>query len=1041
MPLNFSKPFIRRPIGTTLVAGGFILVGAVTFGSLPVDNLPNVEFPTISVSASRPGTDPATMASSVAAPLERRLGRISGVTELTSTSSMGSTHIVVRFDLNRNIDGAARDVQAALNAASTDLPSDLPTLPSYRKVNPAESPILILALTSKSMPLSAIYDAADSVLAQRISQVAGIAAVAVSGAEQPAIRVRVNPIALASMDVTMEDVRTAIADANATGPLGMFDGLSGSETIGTNQQLRSVHDYDDVIVKATNGHIIRLSSIATIEQGTRNSRSVAWYNRQPAVLVFISKRIDANAVETAERVKNLLPQLKPWIPASIDTAVLFDATRSIRASVTDMQVTLGAGIALTMLVVLIFLRFGTSAIAAGVTVALSLAITFVFMWACGFSVNNLSLMALAIAVGLVIDDTIVVIEDTIRYRERGCPPIRAALKSTRQIGSTIFSITISLVAALIPLLFMDGIVGRFFREFSVTLIATLIASLVVSLTVTPMICAHLRAAQGTKVKKFNLQGARVFRIVDRFYSRSLGVVLQHSKVMLIVLFSTVLLTISLYIYVPKTLLPQDDTGLVFGIVTASGDTSFQSMLELQRRVTEVILYDRAVEAVGSTLGGLFGSSVNNGRMFIALKPFKQRNATAQQVIDRLREPLLIPGVRVSLFPVQDVNFGGTGNGGQHALTLWTSNVNELEVWTSHVLDSVRHVPGLVDVSTNRATNGLQATVVIDRAAAARLRVGIADIDCALENAFAQRQISTIYTQRNQYRVVLETDPLFQHDPSDLERVYVRSANRATVPLSSVARFEREAAPLAVHHQGQFPSVTITYNLANNTSLEAANKAIIEAIAKLHAPDGLHIEISAEGRAFVQSVEAQPLLIMIAIIAVYIVLGVLYESLVHPLIVISTLPCAGLGALLGLLLSNTQLSIIAFIGLILLIGVVAKNGIMLVDFALEGERRGKLSPIDAISQACLVRFRPILMTTIAATFGMIPLLIMSGPGRGLREPLAITVIGGLMLSQLFTLYTTPVIYLLLDKICHRPGSGGSVAGTSPLPSEFNEEAAE
>jgi len=1031
--MNFSYPFIRRPIGTTLISIGIFLVGAVAYHLLPVASLPSVDFPTIRVSAGRPGADPATMAKTVAAPLERRLGEISGVTEITSVSSLGSSNITVQFDLGRNIEGAARDVQAALNAALSDLPGDLPNLPNFRKANPAAAPILIVALTSKTIPPSAIYDAADTVVAQRISQVDGVADVSVSGAEQPAVRIRVNPVALASMGISMEDVRTAIANANAAGPVGVFDGTVLAETLAVNGQLRTARQYDNLVVKTINGTPVRLSAIATIEQSTRNSRSAAWFNRQPAVLLVITKQADANVIDTVDRIKELLPELKRWIAADIDISILSDRTQTIRASVVDMQLTLGATVILVMLVVFTFLRRGAATIAAGVTVPLSLAGTCAAMWAAGFSIDNLSLMALAVSVGFVVDDAIVMIENCFRNLEKGHSPLRSAIEGARQIGFTVVSISISLIAAFIPLLFMGGIVGRLFREFSVTLAFAIGVSTVVSLSVTPMICAHfVRAAPSPNATWFDRLVEGVLSRLIRAYAASLTIVLRHRVLTLFVVLATVALTGYLYVKTPKGFFPQDDTGLLFGSVTASTDVSYQTMIELQQRATDIVLSDPAVAGVGSSVGGsAFSGSVNNGRLFISLKPQSERGATTAQVVERMRARLsAIPGVRVFMVSAQDVRVGGRQSRSQYQFTLWDPDFDELQQWVPRVQDRIRLIPGIVDVSTDREQGGLQANVIIDRTAASRLGVRIQDIDNALNNAFSQRQISTIFTQRNQYRVILETDRPFQRDPSDLDNVYVPGAGGVAVPLSAVARVEKGIAPLVVNHQGQFPAVTITYNLAPDMPIETATQAIQQAVTELHLPDTLHAEAAGEARAFAQSVGAQPLLILAALVAVYIVLGVLYESLAHPLTIISTLPSAGLGALLALMMFNAELTIIAFIGIILLIGIVKKNGIMLVDFALEGERQRGLPPEQAIYQACLERFRPIMMTTMAALLGAVPLVIASGPGSELRRPLGMTIIGGLAVSQVLTLYTTPVIYLLLDRLHRRLSGRAATPGTAP-----------
>jgi multidrug efflux pump len=1032
--MNFSYPFIRRPIGTTLLAFGLFLAGAVAYRFLPVASLPTVDLPTISVAASRPGADPATMAATVAAPLERRLAEIAGVTELTSVSSLGSTRIIIQFDLNRKIDGAARDVQAALNAALSDLPGDLPTLPSFRKANPAAAPILILALTSKTIAPSAIYDTADSVLAQRISQVEGVADVTVSGAEQPAIRVRVNPSALGSVGVSMEQVRTAIANANAVGPLGVFDGPTRAETLATNAQLQGPRQYDPIVVKTINGDVVRLSSIASIEQGVRNTRSASWYNAQPSVLLIITKEGDANIIETVARIYDLIPELKRWIPADIDISVLSDRSRTIRAGVHDMQLTLGATVILVMMVVFVFLRRTAATIAAGITVPISLAGTCAAMWVAGFSIDNISLMALAVSVGFVVDDAIVMIENMFRNLERGSSPLRAALAGVRQIGFTVISISISLIAAFIPLLFMGGVIGRMFREFSVTLVFAIAISTLVSLSVTPMICAYFVRTPPSRNATWldRMVEATLSRLI-RAYATSLEFVLQYRVLVLVLLLATIALTVNLYIKTPKGYFPQDDTGLIFGGTQASTDISFGAMSEIQQRATAIVMADPAVAGVGSSVGGgAFNASVNRGTLFISLKPISERGVTTQQVINRLRPQLsAIPGIRVFMVGAQDLRAGGRASQSRYQFTLWDPDIEELQKWIPLVVEKLRQLPELVDVTTDRDQGGLQANIIIDRVAAARLGIRIQDIDNALNNAFSQRQISTIYGPRNQYRVILEIDPQYQRDPANLGKIYVSGAGGAQVPLSSVTRVEKGLAPLVINHQGQFPAVTISYNLAPDTPIEEATASVLRAAGELHMPDTVHAEFAGDARAYRQSIGAQPVLILTALIAVYIVLGVLYESLIHPLTIISTLPSAGLGALLALQLFNAELTLIAFIGIILLIGLVKKNGIMLVDFALDGERRRGLPPERAIFEACLVRFRPILMTTMSAILGAVPLVVATGPGSELRRPLGITIIGGLLVSQFLTLYTTPVIYLMLDKL-HRRLSRGKKAADTNLP---------
>jgi hydrophobe/amphiphile efflux-1 (HAE1) family protein len=1026
--MNFSEPFIRRPIGTTLIAIGLFLVGAVAYRFLPVASMPTVDFPTISVSATRPGADPETMAATVAAPLERRLGEIPGVTELTSRSSLGLTRISVQFDLTRDIDGAARDVQGAINAAIADLPGDLQSTPSFRKSNPAAIPILILALTSKTVAPSAIYDAADTVIAQRLSQVKGIAEVSVNGAEQPSIRIRVNPVALASMGLGMEDVRTAIANANAAGPLGVFDGKERAIPIGINDQLREASQYAPLVVRSNaNGTVVRLSDVASIEPGVRNTLSAGWYNKQPSVLLVLTKDNNSNVIETVDRVYAELPDIQRYIPAGIDISVLSDRTGTIRASIHDMQLTLAATVTLVMMVVFTFLRRIAATIAAGITVPLALAGTCAAMWVAGFSIDNLSLMALLVSVGFVVDDAIVMIENCFRNLEKGMSPVQAALEGARQIGFTVVSISISLIAAFIPLLFMGGLVGRVFREFSVTLAFAILISTAVSLTVTPMICAHfVRAPPSPDRSIFDRAVEWVLSRMVSFYSYTLRAVLHHRVLMLFVMALTLALTAALYNRTPKGYFPRDDTGLILGGTIASPDISFQAMSILQQKAADVVLSDPAVYGVGSSIGSSgFNSSVNRGSLFISLKPLSERGISAEAVINRLRPKVAnIPGLAVFMFALQDVRSGARQADSTYQFTLWDPDYQELIQWAPIVYEKLKRVEGITDVSTDRQPGGLQADVVIDRTAAARLGVRIQDIDNALNDAFGQRQISTLFTQRNQYRVILEIDPQYQRDPLDISQIYVASSGKGAsatqVPLSAVTKVERALQPLVINHQGQFPAATLSFNLAEGNTLEQATADVDRAVAELHMPDTMHADFAGDAAAYRSTATSQLLLIGAALIAVYLVLGVLYESLAHPLTIISTLPSAGLGALLALQLFQTELSLIAFIGIILLIGIVKKNGIMMVDFALAGERERGLSTEQAIYEACMARFRPIMMTTLAALLGALPLVIATGPGSELRRPLGITIVGGLLVSQALTLYTTPVIYLWLDRLHQRLG---------------------
>jgi hydrophobe/amphiphile efflux-1 (HAE1) family protein len=1027
---------------------GIFLAGLVAYRFMPVAAMPNVEFPTIHVSASRPGADPSTMAATVAAPLERTLGAIPGVIELTSTSSLGTSSISIQFDIGRRIDSAARDVQAALNAAVADLPGDLPSLPTFRKANPAGAPILILALTSDTLPASAIYDVADTVVAQRIAQVAGVAEVIVAGAEQPAIRVRVNPVAIATMGLSMEDVRLAIINANAAGPLGQFDADGVAQTISANAQMRDPREYRNIIVNAQNGAITRLGDIAAVELSTRNSRSAAWFNGHPAILINITKQADANVIETVDRIHAMLPELKRWVPAGVRFDVLSDRTLMIRASVRDMQLTLGATVALVMLVVFLFLRRAAPTAAVGITVPLSLSGTCAAMWLAGFSIDNLSLMALAVSVGFVVDDAIVMIENTFRNMERGMAPRAAAIASARQISFTVIAISVSLIAAFIPMLFMGGLAGRMFREFSVTLSFAIAISTFVSLSVTPMICARFlrrtpeaSSAEGAAWLDRLVEGA--LAAIVRRYGASLQWVLRHQLLTLAGLALTMALTVYMYIHTPKGFFPPDDSGFVSGYAAASQDISYQQMIALQERADAIVRADPAVSGVGSWVGGSnWSGSVNNGRMSISLKPLAERGGVSTSVIvDRLRLALDgVPGVRVYMWPWQQLpSVGGRSSQSQYQFTLMDTDSEELSLWVPRLQDRIRRIPGIIDVTTDRQIGGLQANVVIDRAAASRLGIQVQDIDNALNNAFSQRQISTVFTQRNQYRVILETDLQFQQDPANINSVFVGggtaqgvSRGATQVPLAAVARVEKSNTPLSVNHQGQYPAATVTWNLAPDMPIETAANAVMQAVAEMHLPETVRADFAGDMKAFRDTAASQELLILAALVAVYIVLGVLYESLAHPLTIISTLPSAGLGALMALTLFGAELTIIAFIGIILLIGIVKKNGIMLVDFALAAQRQGR-TPQEAIHAACLERFRPILMTTLAALLGAVPLLIATGTGSDLRRPLGMTIIGGLAVSQLLTLYTTPVVYLLLDRL-HRRLWGEASRGAVGAPAE-------
>ena len=1025
MAVSISEPFIRRPVGTTLLGIGLFLIGAVAYHLLPVAAVPNVDFPMIRVSATRPGAAPAIMAATVAAPLERRLGVIAGLDQITSTSSLGSTSIQLQFAIGRSVDRAARDVQAAINASLADLPTDLPALPNFRKANPSAAPVFILALTSKTMSASAIYDVADTVIVQRLSQVPGVGEVTSSGADQPAVRIQLNPIALSNAGISTDDVRTAIVNANPLGPVGIFNGGRQSETLSMNPQMRTAEEFRDIIVKSASGNFLRLSDIADVQNATRNSRSIAWFNKQPAVLIQITKQGDANVIDTVDRVKALIPDLKQWIPAGIEISVLTDRTGTIRASVEDMEWTLVATAALVMAVVFLFLRRGIPTIAAGVSVPLALAGTCAGMWLAGFSINNLSLMALAISVGFVVDDAIVMIENMYRNLEEGMAPLQAALEGARQIGFTVLSISLSLIAAFTPLIFMDGLVGRLLREFSLTLTFSIIVSTVVSLTVTPMICArYIKTGISSTETRFDRIVEGTLSRVVAFYERSLRVVLGFPLLTLLVFFATIALTVVLYIKTPKGLFPSDDSGFVIGSTRASADTSFQAMLGLQQRLADIVLADPAVAGVGSSLGGSGGpggGGASRGIMFISLKPPEERNGSStDEVINRLRRELgVVPGIRLFMFAAQDLRAGGRQSDSNYQYTLTSTDLDLLQKWAPLVGKRLETVEGITDVSSDRDPGGLQLTLAIDRKTASSLGVAVQDIDNALNNAFSQRQISTIYTQRNQYKVIMEIDGKFQNDPSDLDRIFVAGAGGAQVPLSAVVRAERTLAALSVAHSAGFPSTTVSFNTLPGVQLDAVTGAIQRAVDELHMPEGIRGGFDGSAGDFSKTSGRQPLLILGALIAMYIVLGVLYESLIHPLTIISTLPSAGLGALLALQITNTPLTVIAFIGIILLIGIVKKNGIMMVDFAIDAERNRGLAPAEAIFEACSVRFRPILMTTLAAAFAAIPLVVATGPGTELRRPLGITIIGGLLISQILTLYSTPVIYLLMDRLRRRP----------------------
>jgi multidrug efflux pump len=1019
--MNISAPFIRRPVATSLLSVALLLVGAVAYRFLPVASLPQVEFPVIQVQAILPGASPETMASSVATPLERQFARIAGVTEMTSTSLLGASTIVLQFDLSRSIDAAARDVQAAINAARTQLPPNLVNNPTYRKVNPADAPIMIVALTSDMLPIGRVFDAADSILAQKLAQVEGIGQVFVGGGAKPAVRVQVDPNLLTQLGISLDQVRGALRAVNANSPKGEVAGPADAWTITANDQLFTAEQYRPVIVAYQNGAPVRLRDIAQVEESVEDVRTAGIANGKRAVLLVMYRQPGANMIETVDRVNALLPELRAAIPPSIDLRVVLDRTTTIRASFRDVQITLALATLLVVLVVFLFLRSARATLIPSVAIPLSLFGTFGGMYLLGYSLDNLSLMALTICTGFVVDDAIVVLENITRYLEEGDSPLRAALRGAREIGFTVLSMSASLVAVFIPILLMGGLVGRLFREFAVVLTLAIVVSLVVSLSTTPMMCAVLlRSRDQSRHGRAYRLGERAFEALLSFYEVTLGWVLRHPRTTLFVMLATIGLNVYLFVIVPKGFFPQQDAGRIVGNIQAEQDISFPAMRRKMAEFVDTVLTDPAVDtAIAFTGGG--GNTTNSGRLFAALKPLHERKISADEVITRLRGKLAhVPGATLFLQAVQDLRIGGRPSNAQFQYTLQSTELTDLNAAAPRMLARLRGLAELRDLSTDQQNRGLQASLVIDRDTASRLGIQAQTVDEALYDAFGQRQVSTIYTSLNQYHVVLEVAPRFQENPDALRIIYAKSATGAQVPLSAFTRFEPGHAPLAVSHQGQFPSVTLSFNLAPGVSLGDAVTAIQAAERQQALPTSVRATFQGTAQAFQASLANQPMLILAALIAVYIVLGVLYESYIHPITILSTLPSAGVGAILALLICRTELSIIALIGIVLLIGIVKKNAIMMVDFAVDAERQGNLPPATAIYQACVLRFRPIMMTTMAALLGALPLALGSGVGAELRRPLGITIVGGLILSQLLTLYTTPVVYLYLDRLRHSVG---------------------